>query len=219
MLHLSYKPDIENMDKHHLHHVWTRVRRIKPWYFLIVALLFTGASIYELRANNLQMVVLRNAVYAADKNNGDVNGALKTLQTYVTAHMNTDLSSGPNGAYPPIQLQYTYQRLEQAQAQAQLNQNQANSQLYTEAQAYCQKQDSTDFSGRNRVPCIIQYVQSHGISNFTVQTIPASLYEFDFISPSWSPDLAGWSLVATAVAVLLFAATWITDRWFKQQLD
>lgn len=199
--------------------MWTQVRRIKPWYFLIITVLFAGLSVYELRQNNLNMVSLRAAVYAADKNNGNVNGALKNLQAYVTSHMNTDLSSGPNGAYPPIQLQYTYERLQQAQAQQQLSQTQANTTLYTQAQTYCQQQDSTDFSGHNRVPCIIQYVQSHGISNFTVQTIPPSLYEFDFVSPSWSPDLAGWSLVATSLSFILFIATWQTDRWFKRQVD
>lgn len=207
------------MSKRHLHHVWTQVRRVKPWYFLIVCVLFASLSVYALRQNNLTMVRLRSAVYTTDKNNGDVNGALKALQAYVTANMNTNLSSGPNGAYPPIQLQYTYERLQEAQAQQQLDESQANTQLYTEAQTYCQQQDPTDFSGHNRVPCIIQYVQSHGVTNFTVQTIPASQYEFSFISPSWSPDLAGWSLVATVLAALLFLATWLTDRWFKHQID
>lgn len=207
------------MDKGHLHHLWTQVRRVKPWYFLIVCILLAGTSIYAQRQNNLKMVQLRSAVYAADKNNGNVNAALMALQAYVTAHMNTNLSSGPNSAYPPIQLQYTYERLQQAQAQQQLNQDQANTQLYTDAENYCQQQDPTDFSGRNRVPCIIQYVQSHGISNFTLQAIPVSLYEFNFLSPTWSPDLAGWSLVAAVLALLLFLATWITDRWFKRQVD
>jgi preprotein translocase subunit SecF len=202
-----------------LHHLWTQVRRVKPWYFLLVCLLLAALSVYALRQNNLKMAQLRSTVYAADKDDGNVGGALKALQAYVTMHMNTNLSSGPDGAYPPIQLQYTYERLQQSQAQQQLDESQTNSQLYTAAQVYCQQQDSTDFSGRNRVPCIIQYVQSHGVSNFAIQTIPASLYEFDFVSPRWSPDLAGWSMLAAVVAFLLFLATWATDRWFKQQLD
>jgi hypothetical protein len=69
------------------------------------------------------------------------------------------------------------------------------------------------------VPCIIQYVQSHGQSNFSVQTVPASLYEFDFLSPRWAPDFAGWTMVAAVIAFLLFVATWVTDRWFKRQLE
>ena len=78
------------------------------------------------------MYKLRNDVYIADKNNGDVYGALQKLQAYVTTHMNTDLTS-PNGVYPPIQLKYTYDRLVQAQGN-QLAQD--NSQFYTQAQKY-----------------------------------------------------------------------------------
>lgn len=200
------------MNKRYLHHVWTRLRAIKPWYFLVIAVISTVVCVFALRANNQHMVKLRSAVYAADQNNTDVNGALRALQAYVTAHMNTNLSSGPNAVYPPIQLKYTYDRLVQAQETGQ-----NGDQLYTAAQAYCEQQDSTDFSGHNRVPCIEQYVQSHGGTQTPVN-IPPSLYEFSFISPRWSPDLAGWSLLAAALAWVLFLATFIIARWFKRHV-
>ena len=139
------------MDKRHWHHIWTKLRWLRPWYFLVLAVISGFICVNALRANNEQMITLRDAVYAADKNNTDVAGALKTLQSYVTAHMNTDLSAVPNAVYPPIQLKYTYDRLVQAQTTAAET---ANTQLYTDAQTYCQQQNSTDFSGRNRVPCI-----------------------------------------------------------------
>jgi uncharacterized protein with GYD domain len=201
------------MNKKYWHHIWTRFRLIKPWYFLILAIIFAGLSVYALRQNNLTMERLRNNVFTADKDNTNVNATLQTLQAYVTTHMNTDLSSGPNSPYPPIQLQYTYDRLQQAANQAASNQN---SQLYTIAEDYCQNQISSGFSGRYRVACVEQYVESHGVK---VQQIPANLYEFDFISPTWSPDLAGWSLVVTAVTFLCFITTWLTDRWFKHLVD
>lgn len=144
-----------------------------------------GVSVYALRENNLKMVKLRDTVYAADKNNGDVNGTLKDLQAYVTAHMNTDLSGGPNAAYPPIQLQYTYARLQDANNQLA---SRINGPLYTEAENYCQQKIPNGFSGRYRISCIEQYIKSRGTN---VQNVPASLYEFDFVSPRWSPDLAG----------------------------
>ena len=201
------------MNKRSLHHTWTRLRHIRPWYFLVIALISTAVCIFALRANNEHMVTLRNAVYAADKNNTDVNGALKNLQSYVTSHMNTDLSSGPNSVYPPIQLKYTYERLVQAQEQAK-----TNDQLYTDAQHYCEKQDSVDFSGHNRVPCIEQYVQSHGGTQTPATNIPDSLYKFDFVSPAWSPDLAGWSMLVAAISWLLLIAALIVDRWFKRHV-
>lgn len=199
------------MDKAHLHHIWTRFRQIKPWYFLLAAVVSLVVGVMSLRQNNLTMVQLRNDLYAADKNDANVAQALQKLQIYVTSHMNTNLAI-PNGPYPPIQLEYTYQRLALAATQAASDTNQT---LYTEAQAYCQKQNPNDFSGRNRVPCIEQYVQDHGIK---VQPIPAALYKFNFLSPAWSPDLAGLSLLAAALFFLTFIVVWLTDRWFKSQI-
>lgn len=198
------------MDKPALHHVWTRLRPIKPWYFVGVAAISGTVAVVALRDNNLEMARLRNVVYTADKNNGNVVGALQQLQLYVTAHMNTDLSGGPNAPYPPIQLQYTYDRAVQA---AGASASAANAQIYTDAQHYCEKQDPVDFSGHNRVPCVQQYVQSHGV---TLPSIPDSLYKFDFVSPVWSPDLAGWSLAVAVVALLLAASFWVVEWWFRR---
>lgn len=196
--------------KNRLDHFLAKVWLLKPWYFLALAVVSGIVCVNALRNNNEHMLQLRNQLYQVDQSGGDVQKALQNLQSYVTSHMNTDLTSGPNAVYPPIQLQGTYSRLLQAQA-AQLQQQ--NGQIYTDAQHYCEKQDPVDFSGHNRVPCIEQYVQSHGIK---IASIPDSLYKFDFISPRWSPDLAGWSLVLTvlslAAAIVLFATRWWLRR-------
>ena len=144
------------------------------------------------------MVKLRSAVYVADKNNGDVTTALNNLRGYVYGHMNTNLSSGNHNIKPPIQLQYTYQRLYDAR----LNQVQAaNQQIYTDAQFYCHS-NAPPNSLPAQQTCIQNYAINHGVSNANIN-IPPGLYEFDFISPAWSPDLAGWSLV---LSFLLFSA-------------
>jgi hypothetical protein len=177
--------------------VFRKFTKLAPFYCLVIAVIFGVTSIVALRHNNEHMQQLKTAVFQADKNNGNVTQALDNLQAYVTAHMNTNLSTGTGSVYPPIQLEYTYMRLEQAQEQSVLA---SNSGLYTAAQVYCQRLDPYDFSGHNRVPCIEQYVTSHGVK---LSPIPVSLYEFDFVSPSWSPDLAGWSLLATALFLIL----------------
>jgi hypothetical protein len=196
------------MDKRRLHHTWTKLRWFKPWYFLVLAIVATVICVLALRANNEHMIHLRDAVYKADQKGGDVKGTLRDLQSYVTSHMNTNLDSGPDAVYPPIQLKYTYERL-QSKARA----VQGNSQLYTTAQHYCEKQNSVDFSGHNRVPCIEKYVQSHGGGKPVV--IPDALYKFDFVSPTWSPDLAGWSLLSAIILWLLFLTSIIVRFWFK----
>lgn len=198
------------MDKRRLHHLWKKIRAFKPWYFLILMAICGVVCVFALRANNEHMIKLRADVYAADKSGTGVQQSLDKLQQYVTSHMNTNLSAGPNAVYPPIQLKYTYQRL---LAQADQGLSTTNSQLYTEAQSYCQTQIPTGFSGRYRVPCIEQYVESHGGGQ---PTVPSALYEFDFVSPSWSPDLAGWSLVATIVFALLFVVSFSVNRWLKK---
>ena len=186
------------MDKRQLHYLWTKIRPIKVWYLLIVFLVSAAVAVVALRSNNLTMVKLRQDVYTADQQNKDVEGALQRLRAYVYAHMNTNLSTGSDSVYPPIQLKYTYQRLQDA---AKAKAQQDSGAIYSEAQAYCEQQNSTDISGRNRVPCIEEYVTTHGGAK--PKTIPDAMYKFDFVSPSWSPDLAGFSLALAIVSLAL----------------
>jgi hypothetical protein len=200
------------MNKRHLHHIWTQLRGIRPWYFLLAGAICLVVTVLALRNNYATMVKLRQAVYTADQNNGDVAGTLNSLRDYIYAHMNTNPASGPNAVYPPIQLKYTYERLTEAATQRAAATNQS---LYTQAQAYCQQQDSTDFSGRNRVPCIESYVTSHGVK---VQPVPDGLYKFAFQSPSWSADLAGWSLLLTIVFFATGIGLWLTELWLRRRV-
>lgn len=187
------------MDKKYWHHIWTaRIRPIKVWYLITLTLLSGVVCLLALRDNNQTMGKLRDTVYAADKEDGDVTKALQDLQAFVTTHMNTSLTAGNTSVYPPVQLKYTYQRLQDAAKAAAAESNAA---LYTQAQAYCEAQNSTDFSGRNRVPCIEQYVSSHGGAQ--PATIPDGMYKFNFASPTWSPDLAGWSLAFASIFAIL----------------
>jgi hypothetical protein len=198
------------MDARQLHHHWKRIRFIRPWFIFALAGICLVVSVLALRENNLKMVQLRDAVYTADKNNGDVAGALTNLQRYVTAHMNTSLSAGNTSVYPPIQLKYTYDRLRATSLQAN------NEQVYNDAQKTCEQQNPTDFSGRNRVPCIEAYVEAHGVQT---KPIPDSMYKFDFISPTWSPDFAGYSLLAAAFFGLVGLIWWLIVRHIRRRVN
>jgi hypothetical protein len=198
------------MHARKLHHLWTRLRIIKPWYFFAAAAVCLLIGVFALRANNLKMVELRNVVYEADKSGGDVQAALTKLQRHVTSHMNTDLTTGNSPVYPPIQLKYTYERLRTA------NLKNTNEQLYIDAQAHCESLNSTDFSGRNRVPCIQQYVESRGVQQ---KAVPESLYKYDFISPAWSPDLAGYSLLASGLFAITGFSLWLVRRHIRRKVS
>lgn len=197
------------MRERQLHHYRTKLRWLKPGYFLALALISAVVCVFALRANNQHMVKLREAVYAADKNNTDLQKPLKDLQAYVTTHMNTDLSAGNTSVYPPIQLEHTYKRLVEAQKE----QFTKNSDLYTEAQHQCELQNPTDFSGRTRVPCIEQYVTSH--TSAPMPSVPDALYKFAFVSPKWSPDLAGWSMAVVILSLVGFAVALGAKRLVK----
>jgi hypothetical protein len=165
----------------------------KTWLYLFLATAII--CVLALRHNNQTMANLRDDVYAADKSSGDVNTALNKLRAYVYAHMNTSLSSGGNNIKPPIQAN---------QVQS------ANQQIYTDAELYCQSINKAYF-GTTRVPCVQNYVINHGIKAASIN-IPAGLYEFDFVSPAWSPDLAGFSLAASFIFLAAFLLRGGTDK-------
>lgn len=201
------------MNKRSIRRFTREVRPLNPWYLFAAAVLCFVVSVGSLRHNNVVALQLRDQVLVADKDNGDTETALRNLREYVYAHMNTNLASGPNAIHPPIQLKYRYDRL----AQAEKDQVSAqNSKIYTDAQKTCEQQFPTGLSGGGRVPCIQDYVSKHGI---TEQAIPESLYKFDFVSPFWSPDLAGWTLLAGAILLGLFVIRYILDFWLKAELE
>lgn len=201
------------MNKRKLHHYYKKFRAVSYWYFLAGFLIFGAISLYSLRQNNLQMIRLRDAVTQADKDNGDVETALRNLREYVYSHMNTNLSTG-NNIKPPIQLKYRYDRLVEAEK---AKTAQASGQVYTDAQAYCEKLYPGSFSGGPRVPCITDYVNSHPVPG--ASSIPDSLYKFDFVSPTWSPDLAGWTLVLSVIFLMLFIVRYGLERWARAELS
>lgn len=200
------------MNKRQLHHIWTRLKKLNYWFFLAAFLITGFISIMALRQNNLTALKLRSEVLKVDKEQGDTEAALKNLRRFVHAHMNTNLA-GDTSVYPPIQLKYTFERLaaaEKARAESQ------NGNTYNDAQNFCEKNFPQSFLGAGRLPCIQNYLDSR--PNVQAKPIPDSLYKFDFVSPAWSPDLAGISMIVSIFFFLLFAGLFLLDRWFRHQL-
>ena len=203
------------MNKRKLHHIFVKLRPISYWYFAIIFVVSGGVAAYTLRQNNLKALQLRDQVLAADKANNDVEAALRNLREFTYSHMNTNLASD-TGIYPPIQLKYTYDRLvaaERARVES------SNQDLYGAAQHHCETTEPESFFGAGRLDCVTRYIDQHGTEAAQPRTIPEDLYKFDFADPIWSPDLAGWSLVAAVVALLLLITRIIAQWWLKSQLD
>jgi len=199
------------MTKRHIHSIWSKIAFLSPWYLLAMAIISGLICVMALRQNNLNMVKLRNQVFAADKANGDTETALRNLREYIYSHMNTNLDSG-NGIKPPIQLKYSYERLVDAEKK---RVDAANAKIYNDAQKYCEQFISHKVFGGASISCVQNYASTHGLKQ---QPIPDTLYKFDFVSPAWTPDLAGWSMVVTILLALLFIIRLGLEKWVKHDL-
>lgn len=196
------------MNKKVVRQTWGRISIINTWYFLGLSLFFVLIGVLALRHSNIRSIELRDAVLQADKENKDVEEPLRELREHMYSHMNSSLSSGSMSQ--PIQLKYRYERLVEAEKQKTGN----GDEVYAQAQAYCEQRHGAGDLRSGRVPCVQEYIAQHSQSSGEVN-IPESLYKFNFVSPTWSPDLAGWSLLLGAVFFVFFALRFLVERWFK----
>src|SRR3990167_5612679 len=57
---------VSKMNKRKLHHIWTKIRPISPWYFLAIALVSGVVFIFAYRHNNVVALDLRDKVLQVD---------------------------------------------------------------------------------------------------------------------------------------------------------
>lgn len=200
------------MNKRKLHHSLKLLRKLRYSWLLVACLLAIVVAVFSLRANNQRTIELRSAVFTADEQNADVEAALRELREFVFSHMNTNLSSGANAVKPPIQLKYRYDRLVSA---AKTAYDAESAKVVQDAEAYCvQKYPNVIFS-QDRLNCARDYANAHPV---TLQAIPDDLYKFDFASPFWTPDTAGWSIVLAIIFLLLFALRYASEKLMEYEL-
>jgi len=179
---------------------------------VVLFIFFACLSIYGLRQNNLEMVKLKNQLTTIDKADGNVSAGLNKLRSFIYNHMNTSPSSN-DGIYPPIQLKYTYQRL-LAQAQGEITAQ--NTQLYTQAVAYCNSVEPNATADENSLKQLATCEEQHYIAQPLASAYVApALYEFDFISPLWSPDLAGYSILISVALLIAIVAIFVFEKFIS----
>lgn len=191
----------------------TSIKKYWLTILLITAFVFFSLlSIYALRDNNKTMMRLRDVVYTTDKQNGDVESALKNLRVYVYGHMNTNLHAGMASNEPPIQLVSRFNRVMVAEQARVANIGDANK-IYVEAQNQCEK---ASLPLSVRAQCIQDYVTNNGSGIPQINIPPKEFYTFDFASPAWSPDLAGLSIVITCIIGLIIISRFISSLIIKR---
>lgn len=175
------------------------LQRIKTWQLLVLLILVGFLSATFLRLNNIGMVERRAAVIAADEVGSSevTTQRLYDLQQYVTTHMNTDMGKG-------VYLESSYKRDSQAALDKAASDSNPNGNIYKKAQEVC----APRFSGYSAayLQCTTSELAKYPASDNLLGAVKlpsASSYLHDFVSPVWSPDFAGWSLVVCAVLVLM----------------
>jgi hypothetical protein len=179
------------MSKPNSKKVWSRLG-IGANFILAVS--GVGVSILALRDNNLKMIDLYKKVEAADVSGVGTYDHLKDLQVFVANHMN---ATPPKlGSNPGIQLVKTYERAKQVES-SRVTAERAR--VYNEAIDFCEVALPKSLLSQ-RAQCIID---RNGSQIVTEHQIVSDLYRYDFISPTWSPDLAGWSVLISAALIVI----------------
>ncbi|HSW80865.1 MAG TPA: hypothetical protein VLG40_00575 [Candidatus Saccharimonas sp.] len=194
------------MNKRQLHHWFGIIKRVKTWQLFVLLVVLVGASAFFLRQNNLQMLTLRNLVVKADEDNVDVDKSLLNLQHYVTSHMNTNLGSG-------VALQHSYERAYTAAVDAAANSTNPQATIYTQVELECRPVYQSTHSFPAYTSCAHDKLSQLTPGQDPLANIKApssDLYVFNFASPLWSPDVAGFTVVLTIVVTLLLIFKSIT---------
>lgn len=160
------------------------------------------------------MVERRAAVIAADEegNNEVTIQRLYDLQHYVTTHMNTDMGKG-------VYLEASYKRDSQAALDKASSDSNPNGNIYQKAQEVCAPRFSS-YSAAYLQCTTSELAKYPAADNLlgAVKLPSAHTYLHDFVSPVWSPDFAGWSLVVCAVLVLMIVTRLVSLAVLKLML-
>ena len=182
------------MNKRALHHLLVKLRELRYRDLMLAFVVLLLVSAFFLRQNNLHMISLRDRVQQADQQDKSIQQSMTNLRNYIAAHMNTGM--GEQGVY----LQYSYQRAYDAAVAQAVAAGGSSAVIYKDADQTCQNQFGKAAYGVY-TQCVTDKVIASGAP--AISTPPADLYRFNFVSPAWSPDLAGFTLLATILVALL----------------
>lgn len=184
-----------------------RLKKLAIWQLALLFVVFSILSATFLRQNNLNMQDKRNAVIEADKSGDEkqITQKLYELQKYVSSHMNTDLGKG-------VEITETFKRNQIKY----INDTQSNNNIniYKQANENCQAQN---FKYLNQYrQCVYDYINSIPDGKVLSSTIISEdemrlVYIHNYISPLWSPDLAGFFVLITAILVLVIVVRIISE--------
>ena len=187
----------------------------RAWVGLTLATLVLTAflAVGGLRHNNQVMGQLRTQVFIADRDDSDVELALRRLRDHVINHMNADLVQNREAndgaqAEKPIQLVYKYYRDTLAVHQTVVAQLTPEMVVALESAREICEVETVPIS--ERLVCLQAETQRLGGQTYPpIEPLVKDFYVFDFVSPSWSPDLAGLSILIFWSTLVLAGLSWL----------
>lgn len=189
------------MNKQALQRTLYWLKHIKTWQLVIMLVIGVVLSASFLRLNNLEMVTLRTAVVEADKQGDNVliQKRLADLQHFVSAHMNTSLQNG-------LYLENKYNRDREAMLTAAADATNPNAAVYQQASIECRArwQGGVASFRNDYVTCVQERVKALGVADDAAAGLKlpkAEWYHYNFSSPVWSPDIAGFSVLFCVILV------------------
>lgn len=176
-----------------------QLQRVKTWQLIVLLIIASFLAATFLRLNNIGMVERRSAVMSADDagNNDATIMRLYDLQRYVSAHMNTDMGKG-------LYLEASYKRDVQKADDAASVDLTANGNIYKKAQDVCAPK-FTRYSTAY-LQCTLSELGKYPAAGTLISSInypkPDSYLQV-YVSPLWSPDFAGWSVLVCIALILM----------------
>ena len=186
-----------------------RLSQIKTWQLVILLIMSGFISATFLRLNNVGMVERRESVENADKAGDIVNlqQRLYDLQRYVSTHMNADPGK--------IALDHTYKQMYDRKLKEfeEEIKNQSNNDTVSKVRAVCDARARQGGYGRattqadpRYVSCINEEWEKYPaakVANLQFEAPSTEPYYHTFVSPIWSADYAGWSLLVTIFIAMI----------------
>lgn len=172
------------------------IGNVKNWQLLLVLLLAVMLAVIFLRLNSLGAIDRYNSLKSADES-GDISkveAAATELQNYTASHMNT--------AVPRLALQTLYKKAAQ-QALDAAKPADIDASLYQRVTEECA---SAWYRGgsRARGACIASKIGSSGASGYTeAETISPDAYYVQYAPARWSPDAAGFAVLACMILIFI----------------
>lgn len=186
-------------EERKIRHRIKQIQKLALWQLVLIFLISVIISASLLRLNNVGMVQRRDAVIEADKQTDSaiLTNRLYDLQSFVSTHMNTDLGQG-------VELSETYKRDEAANIAA--TQTVSNINIYKQANDICQAKNLKVLSVYRQ--CVYDYLNSIPSGQVVANSISTEqqiqlIYIHNYISPLWSADFAGFSVLISILILLL----------------